>query len=43
MDDYYIRLFWPEIYMSYSKVSYDYSKTGIDFIDEDYWSGVKLE
>ena len=32
-----IKFFYPDIYMSYSKIEYCCLKTGIDFIDEDYW------
>jgi hypothetical protein len=39
----YIKLFWPEIYLSYTKVNSGYPKTGVDFIDKDYWSGISLE
>jgi len=39
----YMKLFFQEIYLSYSKASYNYSKTGIDFIDKDHWSGISLE
>ncbi len=39
----YLKLFYPGIYLSYSKVSCGYSKTGIDFIDKDNWSGISLE
>jgi hypothetical protein len=39
----YIKLFYPDIYLSYTKVNCWYSKTGIDFIDKDYWSGLSLE
>lgn len=39
----YLKLTYPEIYLSYTKVDSSYSKTGIDFIDKDIWSGVKLE
>ncbi len=43
MTNNYIKLFYPDIYLSYTKVDCNYSKTGIDFIDKDYWSGVSLE
>jgi hypothetical protein len=43
MRDEYIRLCWPEIEYSYTKTGCELSKTGIDFIDKDYWSGVPFE
>lgn len=43
MIDYNLKLFWPEIYLSYTKVGYTYPKTGIDFLDNDYWSNVSLQ
>ena len=39
----YLKLFYPEIYLSYTKVSCSYFKTGIDFIDKDYWSDISLD
>ena len=40
----YIKLFWPEImYSSLEKGSSSYYKTGIDFIDEENYWGLKLE
>jgi len=41
--NYYIRLNWPEIEYSSTKVSYSSTKTGLDFIDQDYWSGISFD
>ena len=43
MTNYYIRLCWPEIEYYSTKTSYEFTKTGLDFIDKDYWSGISFD
>jgi hypothetical protein len=40
--NYYIRLNWPEIEYSSKKISYEFTRTGLDFVDQDYWSGISF-
>ncbi len=39
----YIKLFWPEIMYKSFEYTSPYSKTGIDFIDNDFYLGLKFE
>ena len=43
MANYYIKLCWPEIEYSSMKVSYEFTQTGLEFIDKDYWSGISFD
>jgi len=43
MTNYHIRYNYPEIEYTHTKASYEFTQTGLDFIDKDYWSGVPFE